>query len=129
MPRSNAKLLAFNDVTIVSVKENNYGINFWYMSVDEAITMMNNYDWSKKSLLLQEIKNVQLFFLSIQNWITTTLTIKEAIKDCESKHKIITMKKVLKNRTNNITKTIKNIAKNSPKINTVWNNYLMKKRM
>ena len=129
MPRSNAKLLAFNDVTIVSVKENNYGINFWYMSVDEAITMMNNYDCSKKSLLLQEIKNVQLFFLSIQNWITTTLTIKEAIKDCESKHKIITMKKVLKNRTNNITKTIKNIAKNSPKINTVWNNYLMKKRM
>ena len=129
MPRSNAKLLAFNDVTIVSVKENNYGINFWYMSVDEAITMMNNYDWSKKSLLLQEIKNVQLFFLSIQNWITTTLTIKEAIKDCESKHKIITMKKVLKNRTNNIAKTIKNIAKNSPKINTVWNNYLMKKRM
>ena len=129
MPRSNAKLLAFNDVTIVSVKENNYGINFWYMSVDEAITMMNNYDWSKKSLLLQEIKNVQLFFLSIQNWITTTLTIKEAIKDCESKHKIITMKKVLKNRTNNITKTIKNIAKNSPKINTAWDNYLIKKRM
>ena len=129
MPRSNAKLLAFNDVTIVSVKENNYGINFWYMSVDEAITMMNNYDWSKKSLLLQEIKNVQLFFLSIQNWITTTLTIKEAIKDCESKHKIITMKKVLKNRKNNIMKTIKNTAKNSPKINTAWNNYLMKKRM
>ena len=129
MPRSNAKLLAFNDVTIVSVKENNYGINFWYMSVDEAITMMNNYDWSKKSLLLQEIKNVQLFFLSIQNWITTTLTIKEATKDCESKHKIITMKKVLKNRKNNITKTRKNTAKNSPKINTAWNNFLMKKRM
>ena len=31
-----------NNVAIVSVKGNNYMIHFWYMSKDDAITLMNN---------------------------------------------------------------------------------------
>ena len=31
------KAISSNDVAIVSVKGNDYGIHFWYMSKDEAI--------------------------------------------------------------------------------------------
>ena len=50
---------------IFSVKENDYGINYWYMSEDEAISIMNNFDLSEKSPLLQDIKDFESFFLSI----------------------------------------------------------------
>ena len=36
------KAMSFNDVTIVYVKENAYRIHFWYMSKDDAISIMNN---------------------------------------------------------------------------------------
>ena len=32
----------FNDVAIVSIKGNDYRIHFWYMSKDDAISIMNN---------------------------------------------------------------------------------------
>ena len=32
---------SFNNVAIVYVKENAYGIHFWYMSKDDAIIIMN----------------------------------------------------------------------------------------
>ena len=32
----------FNDVAIVSVKGNDYRIHFWYMSKDDAISIMHN---------------------------------------------------------------------------------------
>ena len=32
---------SFNSVAIVYVKENVYRINFWYMSKDDAINIMN----------------------------------------------------------------------------------------
>ena len=32
----------FNDVAIVSVKGSDYRIRFWYMSKDDAISIMNN---------------------------------------------------------------------------------------
>ena len=35
------KAMSFN-VTIVYVKGNAYRINFWYMSKDDAISIMNN---------------------------------------------------------------------------------------
>ena len=35
------KAMSFN-VAIVSIKENDYKIHFWYMSKDDAINIMNN---------------------------------------------------------------------------------------
>ena len=36
------KAISFNDVAIVYVKGSPYRIYFWYMSKDDAISMMNN---------------------------------------------------------------------------------------
>ena len=35
------KAMSFNNIAIVYVKENPYWINFWYMSKDDAINIMN----------------------------------------------------------------------------------------
>ena len=35
------KVMSFNNVAIIYVKENAYRINFWYMSKDNAINIMN----------------------------------------------------------------------------------------
>ena len=39
----------FNDVTIVSIKGNDYKIDFWYISKDDAISIMNNYSLNEKT--------------------------------------------------------------------------------
>ena len=36
------KAMNFNDVTISSIKGNDYRIHFWYMSKDDAIKIMHN---------------------------------------------------------------------------------------
>ena len=36
------KAIIFNDVAIVSIKENDYRIHFWYKSKDDAISIINN---------------------------------------------------------------------------------------
>ena len=36
------KAMNFNDVAIVSIKGNDYRINFWYMSKNDAMNTMNN---------------------------------------------------------------------------------------
>ena len=36
------KAMSFNDVAIVYVKGNAYIIDFWYMSKDDAISIMSN---------------------------------------------------------------------------------------
>ena len=36
------KAMSFNDVAVVSVKGNDYRIHFWYMSKDDAISIMHN---------------------------------------------------------------------------------------
>ena len=36
------KAISFNDVAIVYVKGTAYRIHFWYMSKDDAISLMNN---------------------------------------------------------------------------------------
>ena len=38
----------FNDVAMVSVKESDYRIYFWYRSKDNAINIMNNSNLNKK---------------------------------------------------------------------------------
>ena len=47
------KAMNFNDVAIVSVKGNDPGIHFWYMSPDDAIDIMNNSDLSNKRSVLE----------------------------------------------------------------------------
>ena len=42
------KAINFNDVAIVSVKGSDYRIDFWYISKDVAINIMNNSDLSDK---------------------------------------------------------------------------------
>ena len=39
----------FNNVVIVSVNESDYRIQFWYMSKDDAISIMKNSDLNVKS--------------------------------------------------------------------------------
>ena len=41
------KAMKFNDVAIVSIKGNDYRIHFWYMSKDDAINIMKNYNLKK----------------------------------------------------------------------------------
>ena len=36
------KAMNFNDVAILSIKGNDYKIHFWYISKDDAISIMNN---------------------------------------------------------------------------------------
>ena len=36
------KAMSFDDVAIVSIKDSDYRIHFWYMSKDDAISIMNN---------------------------------------------------------------------------------------
>ena len=36
------------DVVIVSVKESDYRIHFWYMSKDDAINIMKNFNLNEK---------------------------------------------------------------------------------
>ena len=46
------KVINFNDVAIFYVKRNAYRIHFWYISKDDAISIMNNSNWiDKKSVL------------------------------------------------------------------------------
>ena len=42
------KAMNFDDVAIVSIKGNDYRIHFWYMSKDEAISIMLNSSLNEK---------------------------------------------------------------------------------
>ena len=42
------KAMSFNNVAIVYVKGSAYRINFWYMSKDDAIKIMNNSNLANK---------------------------------------------------------------------------------
>ena len=45
------KATNFNDVAIVSIKENDYRIHFWYTSTDDAINIMKNSNFKKSGSL------------------------------------------------------------------------------
>ena len=53
------KTINFNDVAIVSIKGNDYRIQFWYMNKDNAISIMNNSSLNKKNWII--IKNFSLY--------------------------------------------------------------------
>ena len=43
------KAMKFNDVAIVCIKGNDYRIHFWYMSKDDAISIINNASLNEKT--------------------------------------------------------------------------------
>ena len=43
------KVMSFNDVAIVSIKGSDYKIHFWYISKDEAISIMHISNLSDKT--------------------------------------------------------------------------------
>ena len=43
------KSINFNDFAIASIKGNDYRINFWYMSKNDAINIMNNSSLNEKT--------------------------------------------------------------------------------
>ena len=58
------KAMNFNDVAIVYVKGNAYSIHFWYMSKDDAMSIMNNTnlnDWTNGSFVI--------FFIMYKKWV------------------------------------------------------------
>ena len=46
------KAMSFNDVAIVSIKENDYRIHFWYMSENDAIALMAHSNLKDKNGIL-----------------------------------------------------------------------------
>ena len=66
------KAMSFNDVAIIYVKGSAYRIHFWYMSKDDAISIMNNSNLiDKKGVLIN-------FFSIYKKWVR-----KHIIKDTE----------------------------------------------
>ena len=45
------KAISFNDVAVVSIKGRSYRINFWYMSKNDAINLLNNSWLDNKGVL------------------------------------------------------------------------------
>ena len=62
------KAMNFNDVAVVSIKGNDNRIHFWYMSKDDAISIMNN------SSLNEKTRSLQFFSLYIKNEWTNLLS-------------------------------------------------------
>ena len=44
--------MSFNDVAIVSIKGSDYRIHFWYMSKDDAISILHNSNLNDKKDML-----------------------------------------------------------------------------
>ena len=39
----------FNNIAIVSIKESDYKIHFWYMNINDVINIMKNFNLNEKS--------------------------------------------------------------------------------
>ena len=60
----------FNGVAIVSAEGSNYRKHFWYMSQDDTINIMKNFNLNEKSISL-------CFFSLYIKWVKKLLIIKE----------------------------------------------------
>ena len=60
------RAMNFNDVTIVSIKGNDYRIHFWCMSKDKAISIMHNSNLNEKN------RNIKNLFYYLYNMSGTT---------------------------------------------------------
>ena len=72
------KAMSFNDVAIVYVKGSAYRIHFWYMSKDDAISIMNN------SNLIDEKGVFEFFFFLYIK--TSEETYYQKKQRCDTKH-------------------------------------------
>ena len=45
------KAMNFNDAAIISIKESDYRIHFWYMSKNDAISIMNKSNMNDSNLI------------------------------------------------------------------------------
>ena len=45
------KAASFNDVAVVSIKGSDYRIHFWYMTINDAINLLNNSVLDNKGVL------------------------------------------------------------------------------
>ena len=78
------KAMNFIDVTIVSVKGSDYRIHFWYISKNDAISIMNNSKWQKECVVI--------FFIIYNNEWENVLSKKQRFdtkiaNDCYEKDK------------------------------------------
>ena len=46
------KAISFNGVAIVFIKESDYRTHFWYMSKDDAVNIMKNFNLNERSRFL-----------------------------------------------------------------------------
>ena len=58
------KAMNFNDVAIVSIKGSDHRIHFWYMSRNNAIDIMKNYN------LIKKVEHYNFFFIYKNEWKT-----------------------------------------------------------
>ena len=120
--------MTFNDAVIVSAKGSDYRINFWYMSKDDAITIMKNSDLDEKSGLLYFLKKYKMgdkttyYQKNKEKLLNEAKEYRANNKDCENKQeKIIqnylTKKNVKKENMDEIDMKIclKKIKKRIPK--------------
>ena len=116
------KAMSFN-VAVVSVKGNEYRIQFWYMEKDEAINIPQKFWFNIKKWII-----VKIIFLSVHKWwIITILNIKEIEKNCYNKQKTVIIMKLVRKRQINIIKEMKKGCWNKHEINI--ENYHIKKKV
>ena len=51
--------MSFNEVAIASVRGNDYRIHFWYMSKDDAISIMHNFNLIDKKGTLESFLHIK----------------------------------------------------------------------
>ena len=71
--------MSFDDVAIVSVKENDYGTHIWYMGKGEAMNIIKKFWFKGKKA--GHCKNMKKKLSIYKRWIITILIIKEIDKD------------------------------------------------
>ena len=57
----NEEAMNLNDIASIPIKGSDYTIHFWYMNMDDAITIMKNSDLNFKKW------NVIIFFITYKN--------------------------------------------------------------
>ena len=78
------KAMNFNDVVIASVKGNDYRIHFWYMSKNDAISIMHNSNLTDNIRLPQLTGHVK-HFSDENKLINFLVTDKKLLKKCNKR--------------------------------------------
>ena len=98
------KAMSFNNVAIVYVKGSAYRIHFWYMSKDDAISIMNN------SNLIDKKGALKFFLLIYKKWVSTLK--KLIIKRTKTKDYYENVKERLREQARDIYRNLSEEVKN-----------------